>query len=284
MFRFLSLCGLAFILATATYSCKSYYPSNRQSADLDPYLLQLRDSILQQGLDGEALYTILGNIKPMSSVAAFSFPVGNKDSLRMLDQHIVSPDSLHHLQRLAQIQQAVNLMQFDDLRFLLVPYRNAYSKTRILQLTVIRVSKLDSLLEARADFFGQYGFTKGTDPAVVLTVNEYEKRYERLRGYGYLFGYPNYAIDFFVKAFHESDSTGVHVKRKFFQIPTYLRNEGNFVYAYPEDHQPDQLDSALYQQASAVLAQYKALRPKYMKQDSTISAHQLIQHTLQRRK
>ena len=238
----------------------------------------LMDSILQEGLDGEALYTLLGNIKPMSSVVSFTFPLGNADSAKQLDGDIVYADSLKVYQkRLEEIQQAINHINIPDIKLVMVPYRSPYRKTRVLQVNAIRISALDSLLKARAPFFAQFGLVPGADPAVVLTVNEYENRYERLRGYGYLFGYPDYAVDFFVKAFHQSDTSGKHVERNFFNIPTYRRAGGQFVYAYPKTiTQPSAIDSALYKRSTVVLEKYKEKRNHYLNSDSTLRAYELI--------
>jgi hypothetical protein len=274
--------NIAVLLLVLLQGCKVNTRPAKDRYSTEVTILRLRDSILQEGLDGEALYTLLGTIKPMSSVASFSFPLGNSDSSRRLDGDLVNRDSLRYLAKVKDIQRAIALIQLPDLKFVLVPYRLGYGKARILQLSVVRTSMLDSLLDAKRNFFGQYGFAPGTDPAVVVTVNEYEKKYERLRGYGYLFGYPDYAVDFFVNAFYQSDSTGKHVKRKFFQIPSYARAEGDFVYAYPEDHIPGQLDSNLYTRSLQVLEQYKKVRPKYQRADSSLRAYQLLQDLISR--
>lgn len=258
-------------------SCKTLPKRNITRTKHENANYRLRDSILQSALDGEALYTILGNIKPMSSVVAFNFPLGNSDSTRKLEENILKNDlQFRHLDTLTQIQQALNSIHIPGLKFVLVPYRSAYSSTRILQVTAVNIQLLDSVINTKKSFFGQYGFVKGTDPAVILTVNEYEKRYERLRGYGYLFGYPDYAIDFFVRAFEESDRTGKHVERNFFQIPTYSHETGNFVYAYPKGHTPSSIDSTIYRRAQQVLIDYKRIRPKYVNSDSTLRAYELI--------
>lgn len=270
LFAFMLLCmlGTALIPSCTTIARTSHNQYNVE---------RLRDSILQVGLDGEALYTILGNIKPMSSVVAFNFPIGNSDSTRRLEESILVHDNqLRYLDTISQLQQAINSIDIPGLRFIMVPYKTAYSAGRVIQLTVVRTAALDSVLRAKKSFFGQYGFVPGTDPAVLLTVNEYEKRYERLRGYGYLFGYPDYAVDFFVRAFQQSDSTGKHVERNFFQIPTFARATGSFVYAYPKSHVTSAIDSTIYRNAERVLNHYKSIRGRYLKRDSTLRAYELI--------
>lgn len=277
MFKFLKYTCAIFLVGVG-YACKITHRTVAIEQDERSALLHLRDSLLQNGLEGEALYTLMAPIKPMSSVASFSFPVGNSDSTKRLEAELIERDSLYHLKRVKEIQQAINLIDLPDLKFVLVPYRSAYTKTRILQLSVVRISKMDSLLAAKQSFFGQYGFSSGTDPAVVVTVNEYEKKYQRLRGYGYLFGYPDYAVDFFVKAFHEADSTGNLVPRDFFRIPTYGHEEGNFVYAYPKDHTPNEVDAALLRRSVPVLETFQLLRPRYLNADSTLRAYELLRN------
>ncbi len=285
-FRYLTLIGgLVFVLPPSFTTESTILPERNpvDSLDRDRNDKLLLDSILQQGLDSEALYTLLAPIKPMSSVVSFSFSPANPDSTKRLESDILTDDSVvQHLERLEQIQRVLNKLDLPDLKFVLVPYRSGYTKNRGIQVNVIRVSALDSLLATKKSFFGQFGLVPGADPAVVLAVNEYEKRYERLRGYGYLFGYPDYAVDFFVTAAFHADSTGILVERGFFQIPTFSRDEGHFVYAYPKDYSPTSLDSALYRRAREVLDQYKSLRPHYLRKDSSLRALQLLKDHLNR--
>ncbi|MDR2130827.1 MAG: hypothetical protein LBP56_06655 [Odoribacteraceae bacterium] len=245
----------------------------------DAYAYFLIDSILQYGLDHEALYTLVGNVKPMSSLVDFSFPVANTDSALSTSGEILTREQHGaYIDRIRVVQEAIGRIRLPDLKFVMIPYKAPFGTTRRgMQISVIRVSALDSLLKARESFFGQFGLVPGSDPAVVATVIEFADRYERFRGYGYLFGYPGYAVDFFVKAFRESDSTGKHVTRNFFQIPVYARNGGYFVYAYPKAAVPTAaVDSALYYRASGVLEHYKRVRSRYLNADSTLQAYQLL--------
>jgi hypothetical protein len=51
---------------------------------------------------------------------------------------------------------------------------------------------------------------------------EYSQSGPRWRGYGYLFGFPLYAVDFFVNAGESEKQTGKFVERDFLSIP-YVR-------------------------------------------------------------
>jgi hypothetical protein len=239
----------------------------------------LVDSILQSGLDNEALFTLMGNIKPMSSLPAFGFPVANTDSAKRFSGGALSR-ATHgvYLDRMCLIQQAVNKIDLPDLRFIVVPYLSQQKETRIIQVSVVRVSLLDSLLNAKEHFFGQFGLVPGTDPVVVATAIEGNGDFERWRGYGYLFGYPDYAVDFFNEASFRQKQTGEFVTRNFFRIPTYRSVDGNFVYAYPKNHTPTaETDSVLYNRSVPVLEKYKSIRNNYLNPDSTVQAYRLLQ-------
>lgn len=251
--------SFAFVLALIWACSTPQYSvsSKAQTTDFDPLI----DSILQEGLDGEALYTLLGTIKPMSSVVSFSFALDQAD---------------REWQQIQRIQQALNQITLPDLAFVLAPYKATYNGNRNLQVNVFRLSLLDSLLSHQEDFFGPLGLVKGASPAVVLTANEYGDRYDRLQGYGHLFGYPDYAVDFFVEAAMRSDSLEKHVERDFFTIPVHSREDGRFVYAIPKGHQTSETDSALYRRSMIILQEYRSIRNQYLRSDSTLRAYDLL--------
>ncbi|PRD45554.1 hypothetical protein [Sphingobacterium haloxyli] len=250
-------------------SCKTQYQSLPQAGVEINDDYRLADSILQVGLDNEALFTLLADIKPMSSLTSFAFPIANSDSTKL-------DSAFAYLAEIARIQRAVNSIHLDGLDVVFVPYAAAYGKNRSLQVSVVRTALLDSLLDAQQAFFGQFGITRGANPAMVVTANEYGKKYDRLRGYGYLFGYPDYAVDFFVKAFHTADTSGKHVERDFFRMPTFSSEEGNFVYAVPKGHRIGELDSLMHKRAAGLLEEYKRWRPRYLRSDSTLRSQELI--------
>ncbi|GAA5220783.1 hypothetical protein [Membranihabitans marinus] len=167
-------------------------------------------------------------------------------------------------------------MDFDDLSFIMVPFRAKSDSTRAFQINVIRKSRMSQVINDHLDFFSYMGIVPETDPGIVLSTIENHEQILRLRAYGYLFGYPDYAVDFFVEAYYENQKTGEFVERDFFQIPVYSRKTGHFVYAMPKNHIPTATDSTLYQRSTEVLERYKKERPKYLNADSSLLASQLI--------
>ncbi len=249
----------------------------RSVPPVDPLTRKLIDSILQAGLDTEALYTMFAGIKPMSSLVSFTYPLADTANAKQQSGNILDKDHQPYLDSLYAIQQALNTLDLPDLKFVLTPYRRTYNGNRHIQINVIRISLLDSLLRAEQNFFGHFGLVPAADPGVVLNTIEYEETYKRWRGYGYLFGYPPYAVDFFVEAGYETDISGQFVARDFFAIPVHVRQDGHFVYATPKGYLPRRdPDSVLYFRALSALNEYRALRSHYLNADSSLQAYRLL--------
>ncbi len=264
-------------------SCKTSAPQNETSGLASDQVAdqKLVDSILQFGLDREALYTILGDLKPISTLNSFSFPLANADSTKTADANIVDiAKNRASLQRIERIEKVLKTIKIPDLRFVLLPYKGTQgSKTRNMQIYVMRESLVKKKLKEQEAFFAQFGFVPDTDPTVLLTANEFNDRYERFRGYGYLFGYPDHAVDFYVKASQHNDKTKEFVKRNFFQIPAHTRNDGYFVYAYPQDYTPKaEVDSVIYHRAVGILKEYRKVRENYVNKDGSLRALELIKN------
>lgn len=234
------------------------------------------DSLLAYALDHEGLYTIAAPIKPMSSVASLDLPVARPDTLPEGVRGQVPPGSGLHLARAARFHRVAATMRCGSVEAIVVPYRKPYEGERILQMSVVDRDRLDILLARDAAFWGQWGLTPGADPHLVATIVENETATNRWRGYGYLFGYPEYAVTFFTEAGRHQEETGDFVERDFFHIPVHGRPTGHFTYAIPRDHTPTEVDSVVYREAAEVLQRYRAVRPDFLRADSTLRAAELL--------
>lgn len=210
----------------------------------------LADTFLLKALDREGLYSIMSPIKPMSSVHFVKFI---PDSA--LTERYKSEVKLY--QRFAQ------LFSVGNIQFVYNPFARMDSANRNAEIYVLNKKRWNELMIKQQTFFSKWGFNEQVNPATVLAVTEYEKSYNRWRSYGYLFGYPSHAVDFFVEAGKQQDSTGKFVTRDFFHIPVYVRTNGHFTYAVPKGYQPSIEDSTLYKRSYEVLQRYKLLRNKY---------------------
>ena len=276
-FKFAILVSLLIFCITCT-SVK-----NKASVDLNDTTMTdqeklLVDSIIQFGLDNEALFTLMGDIKPLSSLTSYSYPIANTDTTKAISGDFLTREKDgKYLDKMYRIQQAVNKIDLPDLEFVVVPYIKPSRGKRIVQVSVIRKSSLDKKLKEKENFYGQLGLVPGIDPGVALAIIETSSDFERWRGYGYLFGYPDHAVDFFNVSSDVSKKTGNQLERNFFRIPTYNPKHSNFTYEYAKDHVPTaDVDSVLYYRSAEVLETYKRLRDKYTNANGSVRAYELL--------
>lgn len=263
-------------------ACKSLESSSPTSqVKLSNEEKRLADSVLTLALDNEALYTIVEPIKPISTVMNFSLPIARPDSVPSGVREASAP-SPADLQRLQQLQTVLNRLQIGDVQFLLIPFKRAEKGKRYFEVVAINTALLQKVIARDQTFWAQWGFVPNANPAVVLTTVEFEERLDRYRGYGYLFGYPEHAITFFVEAARSEDSTKQFVKRDFFQIPVFSSQTGHFTYAIPKGYTPTEVDSALYRTATATLQRYKAMRQNFIGKDGRLKARELLDELLKK--
>jgi hypothetical protein len=190
----------------------------------------------------------------------------------------IAPDSMHKPGTVSNIKNHLYLDSLDryyylsqqltdpKVDFVMIPFKATDKEQKNVQLYVVRKSTLEKLIAEHADFFGQFGITTNTPAATVISIIEHAQAYDRWRGYGYLFGYPNHAVDFFVQAGKSQDSTGKFVERQFFHVPVFAGNSGHFTYALPKEYTTSDLDSSIYHKANNKLAQCKLNREKWLRQ------------------
>jgi hypothetical protein len=235
----------------------------------------LADSLLAAGLDNEALFTLAGPLKPMSGITTLRLSTARTAAVREGDRAATDP-AAPDLARMARYQETANALRCGPVRFLVVPFRAVQEGVRVVQISVVDEELLARILRRDLTFWGQWGFVPGSDAAVVATMIEGEGPYDRFRGYGYLFGYPEHAVHFFVEAARKGDERGELVERDFFQIPVHTADKGHFVYAVPKGYAPADVDEQLRADAARLLADYRERRPRYTNPDGTLRAVELL--------
>lgn len=232
-----------------------------------PATLQARASgMLLQALDGEALYTLAGGLKPMSSgFVSSSFTVD-------------APD-LAEAEAVRQVLSAWTCG--GEIAAGLHHFAAVYGGRRSLEAVVFHRPALRDLLVRHATFFTPYGLSPSSDPMEVVMTVEYAATSQRLRGYGYLFGYPDYAVDFFVEASEAQrreeveTGKGTLVPRDFVSLQT-VRGERRFVYAVPKGHEANAADEALRAEADAVYADYAERRARHVQEGASSGVLALV--------
>lgn len=242
---------LAFVFIAACTSPKNTI--GKQYRSLENAEQQMADTILLNALQQEALYTLLDTLKPMSSVKMYKLPLLSSQSSQR--------DSA--LRVLQQVQKVANALSNKEVVFVLNPFARGDSIYKLFELYVVRVKQASKKIAQYEAFYSSLGIQPSTAVETLLAVTEFEQRYSRWRSYGYLFGYPAHAVDFFVEAGKTQDSAKKFVTRNFFQIPVYVGSSGHFTYAIPKDYNPNATDSAIYHKAVQTLDMFKKIRPKY---------------------
>jgi hypothetical protein len=215
-------------------------------------------ALLREAADHEALYTLAGGLKPMSTgIWRGSFEVDDPD-----------------LNELRSVRAALaplrNEIWYADVQV----FDHIHDGERSVHAFVVHRRALATMIDRFEAFWGPWGVTPCTHPAEVLAVVDRMPRADRWRGYGYLFGYPADAVDFFVEAGLAADDgreVGPGNDRRFVHVPTFAAETGRFTYAVPLDHAPSVADEALAAQADRILAAY-ADRRESMRDASRVLA------------
>lgn len=226
---------------------------------------EIAEDWLERALDYEGLYTVFGPVKPVSNVIISWFPLlMGSDSL----------DVARH--RMQQMQRIAHTLECGQVTSVWIPFNQLIDNKRFVQLSFVNKEAYRRVMREDSLYWIQWGFTQETRPDVVLTTLEFEQNSIRHRGLGYLYGYPAYAVDFFVDSRIREDSTHRMVARDFFQIPVNKAETGHFTYAIPKGYQPGAEDSLRYYRAMEILNRYREMRPEFLRPDSSLRAVDLI--------
>lgn len=199
--------------------------------------------LLREAADHEALYTLVGGLKPMSSgFWSGSFTVDDPD---VADLRSVR----------AALAPLRNDVWYADVQV----FDNIHDGERSVHAFVVHRAAMARMIERFEVFWNPWGITPCTHPSEVVAVVDRMPRADRWRGYGYLFGYPADAVDFFVEAglaAEDGGAVGPGKDRRFIQIPTHAAEVGHFTYAVPRDHVRTAADEAIASEAKRILAAY----------------------------
>ena len=225
----------------STPSTVARHQVSEASAAIDAF------SLLQTAADHEALYTLAGGLKPMSTgIWRGSFAV---------DDPVLAD--------LRDARAALALLRNDTWYADVQVFDNIHDGERSVHAFVVHRAAMARMIERFEVFWNPWGITPCTHPSEVVAVVDRMPRADRWRGYGYLFGYPADAVEFFVEAglaAEDDREIGPGKDRRFIQIPTFAAETGRFTYAVPADHVPTAADEALTGEASRILAAYSERR------------------------
>ncbi|MCU0315916.1 MAG: hypothetical protein MUC92_04940 [Fimbriimonadaceae bacterium] len=242
---FLALLGFHSAITAQTLAREDVFPIEKLPAELRPEA----ERILLRALDREALYTIVGGLKPMSS------------GFLSLEIEVDKAD-LATLDRTRQILSVFR--SGNDISASLQPFYRVFEGKRFLDAVIFHHSSFRSTITKYSSLFAGLGISPRSEPIQAVMAIDRDPTPERNRAYGYFFGYPEYAVDFFVKAEESRRVDGKFVERDFVQIPTFESPTGRFVYAVPKGHVRREEDETLAKAAKPILDYYRQLREDYI--------------------
>ena len=217
-------------------------------------LQSLSKKILLDALDSESLYTIVGNIKPVSEgFHSFFIEAENPDG-----------DEIERIERALSVWKCGDCFEAG-----ILPFDHLFDGKRYVSAWIANRSSLSAKVRNEHKWFARMGLTENTSAqAALLTIERSSSREDRWRGFGLLFGYPKPAIEFFVLAGTHQATTGEFVERDFRHFPTHDQKTGGFVYAVPKLCPESESELAVRNKVEAILAEYRKHRkPKIINDD-----------------
>lgn len=241
----------ALVLAAPVYSAPSGVP-RAQCFPLETLPLEdrlLAEEMLLKLLDSEALYTVVGGLKPMSS-GWYTTRV------------VTATPEIAPVERARRI--VATFRCGDEIVASIQPFLRVYEGKRYLEGVVFHRAATRRTIAANPALFGAFGVTPSSEPIAAVLGLDGDETPERNRAYGVLFGYPPRAVDFFVKAEESRRAGGEFVVRDFLSIPVFGAETNRFVYAVPKGAARLPEDDALREAAAPILALYRKMRPRYV--------------------
>jgi len=221
---------------------------------LRPELRQKASDILWKLLDSEGLYTVIGNLKPMSSGFASVWK----------DANLLSDPASRELSEIVATFQCGRIISSGQ-----IPFSKVTEGKRYFDAFVFNHTSLSKLLTSQSSFFTPLGFYPefAQNPLALVMGIERETPPSRGKGLGLLFGYPEPAVNFFVSAQDDGNKNGTLIPRDFRQVATYASETGNFVYAVPKGAPMTEDDKRIRAEAGKILSAYRERRKRFFGPD-----------------
>ncbi len=227
---------------------------------LSPEKRKAAEELLLKALDSEALYTMVSDLKPMSS--GFT---NFQTEIRIPRDEKKAEERRNTLAKINDTREILRHFKCGENIFADIHhFAKSFEGKMFSDAVIFNRSNLSVMLKSKSAFFERWAITENSHPLQVLYAVDYDETGARFGGYGYLFGYPDYAIRFFVQSADEEDFSGKFVERDFFSNPTFSSPKNGFVYAVPKGQVDTEVDKTLKIQALKIFEDYKIRREKYI--------------------
>jgi hypothetical protein len=225
----------------------SYHIGYSQSEPTDP--IALADSLISFVLQQEGLYTLYGGLKPISTVHHFSYDIDSISGNYLNEEYVAN--------NLQVLSNSLHILRNDSIGYTVLPFRAIHANKRHFEILIYHKKAFRELIAEKSGFFLKRGILHSDSIEKILAITEFEEKYDRYRAYGYFFGYPDHAVDFFVEAARFQDNGGDFVTRDFYQIPVANGQEGRFVYAVPKGYEAQEVDEKTKAAAGKLLDKFQ---------------------------
>jgi hypothetical protein len=196
------------------------------------------EALLLRLLDSEALYTLVGGLKPLSA---------GLETIRVEKRETEA-------ERTAMLRLVLPALSCGDVQIGLWPLSRRWGQTRYVDIAAWSTPAVARIIGRHKAVFTPLGITPATPPLSVAMLLERADPDAANRGLGHLYGYPPYAVAFFC-----DKKRGKYCD--YFEVPTFT---GKFVYAVPRGAKPRLEDIAFKESARLILAEYKRRRATYI--------------------
>lgn len=216
---------------------------------VDPECRQLANRILTEVLEAEGLYTVVGGLKPMSSVSLQSYSREAKvDAAELRRRYEPAARALCD-------EHTTYRMRFNDRG------TPRWAEAWVFQHNLIRAK-----IREHAAILAHERLSAGMPMEVLVDrVLRYDFR-DPDQVIGLLYGFPEHAVDFFChpqKYGADHDVSPVGTDRRGIRIPTY-REGGYFVYVVPMRAEATDTDVHLISSAWPILTEYRRRRALHL--------------------
>lgn len=204
-----------------------------------PEPLRVRaEELLLRLLDSEALYTLVGGLKPLSA---------GLETVKVEEQETEA-------ERTAAIRLVLPSLSCGDVQIGLWPLSRKWGQVSYVDIAAWSAPAVSRTINRHKACFAPLGIKPNTPPLSVAMLLERAKPEAANRGMGHLYGYPDHAVEFFCD------------KKKgrlcdYFAVPTY---SGKFVYAVPKGAKPKLEDIVFQESARLILGEYKRRRREFI--------------------
>jgi hypothetical protein len=248
--RFFTGIAAAMVVACVLLSPSGCATNSDRVADRDAPLSTAAErdqfhELLLKALDREALYTLVGGLKPLST------------GFWRAELDIEQPDTAE----IVRVRRVLAPLRDETYYADVQAFATAHNGKRHLEAYVVHLASFAAMIEREREFWSPLGVTPCTHPAEVVAIVDRLPRADRWRAYGMLFGYPRYAIEFFVVAGERAKESGTEVgpgkDREFYHVPTASAAQGQFTWAVPLGHAERDEDRAIRERAGAILEAYR---------------------------